>query len=112
MKIWVDAQLSPVIALWINESFTNISAVSMRSLDMLYASDIEIFKAARAQSVVILSKDADFVKLIELHGIPPQLIWVTCGNTSNSRMFQILKTALPQAKQLLESGEQIVEIGS
>lgn len=112
MKIWVDAQLSPVIALWINETFTEISAVSVRSLGMVAASDKDIFIAARKESVVIMSKDADFVRLIQLHDVPPQLIWITCGNTSNSRMFEILKTALPKAKQLIQSDEKIVEISN
>jgi predicted nuclease of predicted toxin-antitoxin system len=57
-----------------------------------------------------MSKDNDFIQLIEQLGTPPKLIWVTCGNTSNSRMREILSTALPKAIDLLQSGENIVEI--
>lgn len=60
--------------------------------------------------MIVLSKDDDFIQLIEQMGTPPKLIWVTCCNTSNARMREILSTTLPKAKELLESGENIVEI--
>jgi len=37
-------------------------------------------------------------------------LWITCGNTSNSKMKEILSSALPKVKTLIESGENIVEI--
>jgi predicted nuclease of predicted toxin-antitoxin system len=61
-----SAQISPFIALWINENFSDIKAVSVRSLGMISASDIEIFKEARNQTTVILTKDSDFAKLIQI----------------------------------------------
>jgi len=57
-----------------------------------------------------MSKDDDFIHLIEQRGTPSKLIWITCGNTSNARMRDILSTALLKAKELLESGENVVEI--
>ncbi len=89
MTIWIDAQISPFIAHWINTNFPELTAKSLRSLGLRDATDIEIFQQARLQSVVLMSKDHDFVKLMELHGPPPQLIWITCGNTSNARMCEI-----------------------
>jgi predicted nuclease of predicted toxin-antitoxin system len=58
-----------------------------------------------------MSKDSDFVTLLATHGAPPQVIWVTCGNTSNANLRQILVQTLPTALQLLQSGESLVEIG-
>ncbi len=49
-----------------------------------------------------MTKDADFVGLLERLGPPPQVLWVTCGNTSNARLRQILHTALPAALTLLD----------
>ncbi len=72
--------------------------------------DYDIFRKARKARVIVMSKDYDFVKLIELHGAPPKLIWITCGNTSNARLCEILKTALQQAVDLLNNDESIVEI--
>jgi len=42
--------------------------------------------------------------------IPPQLIWVTCGNTSNKKLKEILSKTLPQVQGFIESWEEIVEI--
>lgn len=110
MKLWIDAQLSPAIAAWINRTFDDIEAESVRALGLLDATDMEIFEEAKKADVIVLSKDDDFIQLIEQMGTPPKLIWVTCGNTSNARMREILSTTLPKAKELLESGENIVEI--
>jgi predicted nuclease of predicted toxin-antitoxin system len=112
MKIWVDAQLSPFIALWLNQNFPELDAKSMRSLGLRDSSDFEIFQRARIEDAVILSKDYDFVKLYEQNDTPPRLIWITAGNTSNARMCEILKVSLQQALDLLASGEKIVEISS
>lgn len=110
MKIWIDAQLSPAIATWINHTFSNMEAASVRTLGLRDASDHEIFRKAREKKVVIMSKDRDFLNLIQQYGSPPKFIWITCGNTSNEKMKEILYTTLTKAKDLLEEGEAIVEI--
>jgi predicted nuclease of predicted toxin-antitoxin system len=65
---------------------------------------------ARKKNVVLISKDADFQKLIQKFGPLPSLIWITCGNTSNEKLKTILSFAFPQALKLLEKGEVIIEI--
>ena len=109
MVIWVDAQLSPAIAPWLAANFS-LSAHALRDLGLRDATDRAIFAAAKSAAAVVMTKDSDFVKLLEGLGPPPQVIWLTCGNTSNARLKQILVKALPQAIILLESGEPLVEI--
>lgn len=110
MKIWVDAQLSPAIAAWINRTFDNVEEESVRALGLRDATDPEIFEEAKKTDAVVMSKADDFIQLIEQRGTPPKLIWITCGNTSNARMREILSTTLLKVKELLESGENVVEI--
>jgi len=110
MRIWIDAQLSPAIAAWINRTYKDIEAESVRAVGLRDALDPEIFEQAKKQDVVLMSKDNDFIKLIEQNGPPPKLIWITCGNTSDARMREILSQSLLKAKELLESGETVVEI--
>jgi predicted nuclease of predicted toxin-antitoxin system len=43
-------------------------------------------------------------------GSPPQLLWVTCGNVTNSRLQKLFTRVFPQAQALLASGEAVVEI--
>ena len=107
--IWVDAQLSPAVARWITETF-GLEAHAVRDLGLRNAKDPEIFRAARQEGIVVLSKDSDFVDLVERLGPPPKVLWLTCGNTSNAWLKHVLATELPRALQLLERGERIVEI--
>jgi predicted nuclease of predicted toxin-antitoxin system len=93
MRIWVDAQMSPAIATWISSNYA-VSAVAIRDLGLRDAEDKEIFEAARQDKL----------------GAPPQVIWVTCGNTSNARLKEVLTNTLPKALDLLNFGEKLVEI--
>ena len=83
----------------------------MRDLNLLAAKDEEIFIAARKEKVVLISKDIDFVRLIEQKGTPPQLIWITCGNTSNNNLRRIFESTLEDALRIIRAGDDIVEIG-
>jgi predicted nuclease of predicted toxin-antitoxin system len=109
VRIWIDAQLSPSLAAWI-ESELGHEARSLSALGMQQASDREVFLAARAECAVVMSKDSDFVRLLDELGPPPALIWITCGNTSNRVMRRVLAEQLPRAVQLLEDGQRLVEI--
>ncbi|MBI3248970.1 MAG: DUF5615 family PIN-like protein [Deltaproteobacteria bacterium] len=109
MIIWIDAQLSPALARWIRETF-RIEAQAVRDVGLRNAKDQVIFKAAREAGVVVMSKDEDFRLLVERLGSPPQVLWVTCGNTSNARLREILTKNLPLAIALLQLGEPLVEI--
>jgi predicted nuclease of predicted toxin-antitoxin system len=110
VKIWVDAQLSPGIARWLT-STQGVDAVALRDLGLRDAEDSRIFFAARQHSAIVMSKDRDFAELVLRHGSPPQIIWITTGNTSNMHLQEILAGAWRTIVQLLESGEKLVEVG-
>lgn len=107
--IWLDAQLSPALADWISAELHQPSQ-AIRTVGLCNATDTEIFQAARKANAILMTKDADFVELLDRLGPPPQVIWITCGNTSNIALRLILQRALPQALGLLKSGEPMVEI--
>ena len=109
MKLWLDAQLPPSLCDWLSTEF-GIEAEAVRSVGLLHAEDEEIFAAARLAGVVVMSKDADFARLVERHGPPPQILWITCGNTSNQELRRTLKATLPEARKLLDGGEPLVEV--
>lgn len=110
ITIWIDAHLSPAIATWISNTFDDITALALRDIGLRDAEDPEIFEAAKAQEVVFMTKDSDFVDLVERLGEPPKIIWLTCGNTSNARLQEILSATLLDALNLLQAGEKLVEI--
>ena len=109
MIVWIDAQLSPALAPWIRETF-GFDAYAVRDLGLRDAKDLEIFLAAREAQAIVLTKDSDFIDLLQRLGPPPLVIWLTCGNTSNRRLREILEGRLVQALEILARGETVVEI--
>jgi len=111
VRLWLDAQISPRVGLWIESSFEVESLIAVQSDPELRAlPDEAIFALARAQSAIVMTKDRDFVEMVDRVGPPPQVIWLTCGNTSNAVLRGILEVALPNAFNLLGAGEPLVEI--
>jgi predicted nuclease of predicted toxin-antitoxin system len=111
VKLWLDAQLSPRLARWLSERL-RLAAVCVREVDLRDAEDEEIFFAARKADAVVMTKDHDFVLLLDQHGPPPRVLLVTAGNTSDSSMCALLELVLDDALRLLAEGEPLVEIGS
>lgn len=110
MKLWIDAQLSPALAAWITENFSDIEATAVRDLSFRDAEDPVIFFSARTADAAVMTKDSDFVELQQRNGAPPKIIWITCGNTSNAKLKTILLANLQEAVNLLEAGDVLVEI--
>jgi len=108
--IWLDAHLSPSIARWIAESFA-VECASARDLGLRDALDPPIFAAARAANATVMTKDADFAKMVERLGPPPRVIWLRCGNTSNAALKELLIRKLPECIVRLADGDSIVELG-
>ena len=109
MIIWIDAQLSPNIAPWLKECF-NIEAKAVRELGLHSAADRKIYEIAKVAGAIVMTKDSDFVILLDELGPPPQILWITCGNTSNKSLKNILEKTLLEALNLLKQGEPLVEI--
>lgn len=47
MKLWIDAQLSPAIAAWINRTFEDIDAESVRALVFVMQQILRYLKRQR-----------------------------------------------------------------
>lgn len=62
-EIWIDAQLSPALAAWINRNYEEVEAQFVRALGLRDAGDEEIYRAAREAEVVVMTKDSDFLNL-------------------------------------------------
>lgn len=99
-----------MLARWISTAFPAIDAIAVRDLGLRDAEDPLIFEAARRAGAVVMTKDRDFVELLQRLGPPPKVLWVTAGNTSNAQMQHILTKTLPNAMQLLHQGEILVEL--
>lgn len=109
LRVWIDAQLPPVMAEWLSAE-PGVEAQHTFVLGLLGASDRQIWAAARTQKAIIVSKDADFVDLVQRQGPPPQMVWITTGNVSNMALRELVRAAWPRAVALLRGGEPIVEL--
>jgi predicted nuclease of predicted toxin-antitoxin system len=87
-----------------------MQAVAVRDLRLRDARDRDIFLSAREAKAIILTKDSDMADLVTQLGSPPQVLWLTCGNTSNATLKTILTKTWPVAERLLKAGEKIIEI--
>jgi predicted nuclease of predicted toxin-antitoxin system len=110
VTLWLDAQLSPTLALWFRRTCA-VSCFAVRELGLRDATDHDIYMAARNAQAIIVTKDADFLRLLDRYGPLPQIVWLTCGNTSNARLIQNLSSCWPAISALLLSGERLVEVG-
>jgi len=105
----VDAQLSPALAKWIEAEF-DVPSAALRDMALHDAKDMVVFNAVKQPGFIILTKDADFLDLLERLGSPPHVIWLTCGNTSNAALRIVVRKSLSKALKMIEQGEQLVEI--
>ena len=110
VRVWIDAQLPPGLAPKLESTF-GIEARHIFELGFVQARDLTIFRAAGAASAIVITKDSDFVRLLEAHGPPPQVLWITIGNAGNEELWDLLERHWLSIRKLLEAGEPLVEIG-
>lgn len=110
-RVWIDAQLPPALAHWLTREY-GVDAVHVNDIGYLGADDAIIFAAARANaSTVVLTKDDDFLRLLEQQGPPPQIVWVTLGNVRNAVLRETLRLVWPRVATLVAADEPLVELG-
>lgn len=111
LEIWLDTNLSPIIAKWLGD-YLNVTVKSSYTLDFHHLDDLTIYRRAKSHgNVVLISKDADFPELISRLGTPPKLINLKIGNCSNQLLWDRIRPKIGQALQLLMDEEiDIVEL--
>ena len=109
-RIWIDAQLPPALAAWL--SYEGVEAKHVVDCGLLSADDSSIFGAAREAGVTaIMTKDHDFVRLLETLGPPPRVLLITLGNVRNADLRLIVLASWPEVRAFLASGDALIEIG-
>ena len=109
MLIWIDEHLPRQLAPWFKAEF-GVDAEHVSAVGLSSAPDPQIFARARAANAVLLTKDFDFITLVERLGPPPHLIWLATGNSSTAFLKALLKRRFSEIKAALDAGESIVEV--
>jgi len=61
------------------------------ALNLVGASDDEIWIVAKSSGLAIVSKDEDFQRFSILYGPPPKVIWIRLGNCSTDQIIALLR---------------------
>ncbi|WP_299289915.1 DUF5615 family PIN-like protein [uncultured Mucilaginibacter sp.] len=110
-EIWLDVQISPIIAKWMAED-TGLNVKSSFALGFKSMTDQAIYQQAKVYgNVILISKDTDFVEIVNRLGSPPKLINLKIGNCDNRKLWQFLQKHIGTAIQMLLIADvNIVEI--
>ncbi len=112
LEFWIDLNLPPVMASWLTNDFY-VSAKSFKELGFETSEDILIFKLASSLSntIIITTKDVDFINLSNKIGSPPKILFLNVGNISNKNLKQLVYKCFSEViKIFLESDKSLVEI--
>jgi len=109
MRFLVDAQLPPALARWL--STQGHEAEHVADLEMLRASDAEIWEKAISSDAIIISKDEDFALRRNTSVTQkPAVVWLRVGNTRNQELIRWFEQLLPRITASLEAGEHLIEV--
>jgi len=103
LKLLFDQNLSYRIVHALRGRFPGSDQV--RQLDLDTASDREIWDHAGAHGYTVVTKDSDFHELSLLHGPPPQVIWLKCGNLPWASVADLLLANADDIETFLNAGD-------
>ena len=89
MKLLLDQNLSPRLAAILADVYPGSAHV--RELGLERAGDDDVWRYARDNGYVIVSKDADFRQFSFLYGAPPKVVWIRLGNCSTQDIERTLR---------------------
>ncbi len=89
MKLLLDANISWRLTTVLKEHFTECLHVDYVGLSSP-PKDIDIWKFAKENELVIISNDSDFLNLLNQKGFPPKIVLLKTGNQSNHYIGSLL----------------------
>jgi predicted nuclease of predicted toxin-antitoxin system len=109
MKILLDANISYKLVNELKPIFEECDHVDLIGLDVP-AQDIDIWKFAQNNGHIIITKDGDFLNLLELKGFPPKIVLLKTGNNSSKALMELLIKIKPMIEELEKNEYGLLEI--
>lgn len=106
MKLLLDENLSYKLEQRLQDIFPGTQHV--RSLALETTDDTTIWQYARDHQFLIATQDSDFNDQALLSGIPPQIIWIRCGNARVTAVEQLFRTHSVTIHHFGNEGKQAV----
>jgi predicted nuclease of predicted toxin-antitoxin system len=109
IEFWIDLNLPPKMATWLKEDF-NVLAKSFAELGFGETADAVVYKTAAKNSntIIITTKDIDFINLQNDIGHPPKILYLNVGNVSNKQLKEIISKHFKEALQLFITTNNIL----
>lgn len=110
MTLLIDNQLPIALARYL--ATLGWSAVHVIDLGLDRATDLAIWKFARDNNFVIVTKDQDFLVLSKQQAtIPPQVLWIRLGNCRREALFDAFAREASRLRGQLAAGAHVLELG-
>jgi len=109
MKILLDANISWKLAKVLTPAFGECAHVDLSGLK-IPPKDNHIWDYALQNEYIIVTKDEDFLNLLELKGFPPKVVLIKAGNNSSKALADLLIESKPEIEDLEKSSYGLLEI--
>jgi len=106
MKLLLDENLSPRLASSLQDLYPGAAHVADCGLGA--SSDDDIWRFAKENGYVIVSKDSDFFDRSALYGGPPKVVWLRVGNCSTKDVEAVLRRSASSVMALDDSSDTVL----
>lgn len=103
MKLLFDENLSPKMVLALDDVFP--SSAHVDRLGLGGESDDDVWRFAKENDFMLVSKDSDFYEKSILFGHPPKVIWIRRGNCTNRQIQLLLRNKLENIAEFYQNPE-------
>lgn len=111
MKLLLDENLSRHIVPFLQLAFPGSSQVALLGLETV--SDAQIWRYAKENGFVIVSRDSDFHERSLIEGHPPQVVWLKIPNRTRAVVLNVLlEHRIEIELALLQEDRACVEISA
>jgi predicted nuclease of predicted toxin-antitoxin system len=100
MKLLLDQNLSFKLCDTLKSIFPEI--IHVNKLGLQKENDDNLWKFAKNNSFIIVTKDSDFSEKAIVKGFPPKTIWIKKGNCSTKEIEKILRNKFLEIKSFSE----------
>ena len=109
MKILLDANISWKLTKTLSPIFGECLHVDNIGITVP-AQDVDIWDYAKENEFIIITKDNDFVDLLEVKGYPPKIVLVKTGNNSSRALVQLIINSKKSIQELDENNYGLLEL--
>jgi predicted nuclease of predicted toxin-antitoxin system len=103
MKLLFDENLSPKMVEALADVFPDSAHVDRIGLGG--GSDDDVWRYAKDNGFMLVSKDSDFYEKSILYGHPPKVIWIRRGNCTNRQIQLLLRNKLDVVTEFYQNHE-------